>query len=46
MRVDALMSTDLATVRADTDLRVAIGEMRLHDCGSCPWSRAAAASWG
>ena len=36
MRVDALMSTDLATVRADTDLRVAIGEMRLHDCGFLP----------
>ncbi len=36
MRVDALMSTDLATVRADTDLRVAIGEMRSHDCGFLP----------
>ena len=36
MRVDALMSTDLATVRPETDLRVAIGEMRSHDCGFLP----------
>ena len=36
MRVDALMSTDLATVRPETDLRVAVGEMRSHDCGFLP----------
>ncbi len=36
MRIDALMSTDLATVRPETDLRVAIGEMRSHDCGFLP----------
>lgn len=36
MRVDALMSTNLATVRPETDLRVAIGEMRSHDCGFLP----------
>ncbi|MCY4633357.1 MAG: CBS domain-containing protein [Acidobacteria bacterium] len=30
------MSTDLATVRPDTDLRVAIGELRSHDCGFLP----------
>lgn len=36
MRVDALMSIDPATVRPDTDLRVAVGEMRAHDCGFLP----------
>ena len=36
MRVDALMSTDIATVRPETDLRVAIGQMRSHDCGFLP----------
>ena len=36
MRVDALMSTDLATVGPETDLRVAVGEMRSHDCGFLP----------
>ena len=36
MRVDALMSTDVATVRPETDLRVAIGQMRSHDCGFLP----------
>ncbi len=36
MRVDALMSTDLATVRPETDLRVAVGEMRSHGCGFLP----------
>lgn len=36
MRVDALMSTDLAAVRPETDLRVAVGEMRSHDCGFLP----------
>jgi len=36
MRIDALMSTDLASVRPETNLRVAIGEMRSHDCGFLP----------
>lgn len=36
MRVDALMSADLATVRPDTNLRVAISEMQSHDCGFLP----------
>ena len=36
MRVDALMSTDLATARPDTNLRIAISEMRSHDCGFLP----------
>ncbi len=36
MRVYTLMSTDLATVRPETDLRIAIDEMRSHDCGFLP----------
>ena len=36
MRIDKLMAADVAAVRPETDVKAAIGEMRLHDCGFLP----------